>query len=110
MRSLFATRPKAVASGHIVLVAGLRSKPENEEKIRELLLGMRAPTHAEKGCIAYEIHQSKIDGGLFFVYQVWEDEGALEAHSKSAHAQKFKDAAPRLLEGPVLLNRWEIIR
>lgn len=49
------------------------------------------------------------DPELFFVYEVWQDETCVEKHSHMKHALAFKNVAPELLEGPVLLNRWRIV-
>jgi len=109
MKSLFGFRERPITEHHIVLVVGLRARPNLDKEVRELLIGMREPTRAESGCLRFDLHQSKVDTGLFFVYQIWQDEAALEAHMQCAHTLKFRDSAPKLLEEPVLLNKWGLV-
>jgi quinol monooxygenase YgiN len=66
---------------------------------------MLEPTRDEPGCLTYELLQSVVDRELFFVYGIWQDETCVENHSHTKHALAFKNVAPDLLEGPVLLNK-----
>jgi quinol monooxygenase YgiN len=75
-----------------------------EKALQELLVQMLEPTRDEPGCLTYDLHQSVVDPELFFVYAVWQDETCVEKHSRMKHAQAFKNVAPDLLEGPVLLK------
>jgi quinol monooxygenase YgiN len=112
-RRLFASKQnhsgRVLTEFHIVLVAGLRARPGREKALQELLVQMLEPTRDEPGCLTYNLHQSVIDPELFFVYAVWQDETCVEKHSHMKHAQAFKNVAPDLLEGPVLLNKWRIV-
>jgi quinol monooxygenase YgiN len=58
--------------------------------------------------LTYDLHQSVVDPELFFVYAVWQDEACADKHSRMKHVLAFKNVAPDLLEGPVLLNKWRI--
>jgi quinol monooxygenase YgiN len=100
---------RALTEFHIVLVAGLRARPGREKALQELLEQMLEPTRDEPGCLTYDLHQSVVDPELFFVYAVWQDEACADKHSRMKHAQAFKNVAPDLLEGPVLLNKWRIV-
>ena len=112
-RRLFASKQnhsgRVLTEFHIVLVAGLRARPGREKALQELLVQMLEPTRDEPGCLTYDLHQSVVDPELFFVYAVWQDETCAEKHSHMKHAQAFKNVAPELLEGPVLLNKWRIV-
>ena len=77
--------------------------------LQELLEQMLEPTRDEPGCLTYDLHQSVVDPELFFVYAVWQDETCVEKHWTMKHSQAFKNVAPELLEGPVLLNKWRIV-
>jgi quinol monooxygenase YgiN len=113
IRKLFAGKHRVsgrvLTEHHIVLIAGLRSRPGRENELRELLRDGLEPSRADQGCIAFDLHQSAVDPELFCIYQLWQDETALEAHMHTEHAQIFKTALPGLLEGRILLNKWRIV-
>jgi quinol monooxygenase YgiN len=110
MWSLFGSRRGRLTKYHVVLVVGLRARPKQEKKVLELVLDTRKATLAENGCLAFEFHQSKADAGLFFVYQVWVDDAAVEAHLRAPHIEEFRKRAPEFLEGPALVNKWAIVQ
>jgi quinol monooxygenase YgiN len=113
IRKLFAGKHhvagRVLTEHHIVLIAGLRSRPGREKELCELLMSALEPSRAEHGCIAFDLHQSAVDPELFCIYQLWQDEAALEAHMQAEHSQIFKTALPGLLEGRILLNKWRIV-
>lgn len=113
LRRLFGAKQnhsgRELTEHHIVLVAGLRARPGREKVLQDLLGKMLGPTRSEAGCLTWDLHQSVVDPELFFVYQVWQDETSLEKHARLDHVTAFKNAAPEILEGPVLLNKWRIV-
>jgi quinol monooxygenase YgiN len=76
----------------VVLVAQLKAKPGEEEAVKQALLAMVAPTRKEKGCICYNLHQSKTDKSLFAFYEQWTDQAAFDAHGKTPHMAKMRQA------------------
>ena len=113
LRRLFRSRQnhsgRVLTEFHIVLVAGLRARPGREKALQVLLEQMLEPTRDEPGCLTYDLHQSVVDPELFFVYAVWQDETCVEKHWTMKHSLAFKNVAPELLEGPVLVNKWRIV-
>ena len=59
-------------SQHIVtVIAALRVKPGAEDRARQLLHRVIAPTLEEPGCLAYDLHQSVTDPTEFMFYERW---------------------------------------
>ena len=70
----------------IKVVALFTAKPGKTDELKEVLLGLIAPTHQEEGCIYYELHQD-LDSGEFAMLEEWESIEALAAHFETPHIQ-----------------------
>lgn len=58
----------------------------NVEKFVNLLTQLQTATlENESGCITYEILQNKAKPSQFFIYEVFENAAAYDAHIRSAH-------------------------
>lgn len=74
-----------------------------EGKANELsveLQSMLAPTHVEPGCEFYRLYESERTGQFFF-HELWESEEALDAHKKTPHFLRMKQATQTLLAKPM---------
>jgi quinol monooxygenase YgiN len=45
----------------------------------------RASRETEPGCRQFDVCRDPADGSLFFLYELYDDEAAIQAHLKSAH-------------------------
>jgi len=68
-----------------------KAKPGQEGAVKEALMEMVEPTRKEKGCLAYNLHQSKSDKAQFIFYEQWASQAALDAHMKSPHMKALGD-------------------
>jgi quinol monooxygenase YgiN len=93
----------------VTLLAGLRARPGQQERVRKMLYELAEATRNERTCVCYIPHQSSVDPELFTIYQVWESQEQLEGHARTQHTQYFRAEAPALLEGPVLHTHWRIL-
>ena len=59
---------------------------------------MLAPTRAERGCRLYELYESNNEG-LFYFYEKWESQDALDHHTKTPHYKQLSEDIRTLLEG-----------
>ncbi len=98
-----------MADQPVTVVARIRSKPGNEERVREELLKAVAPTHAEADCINYDMHQSADDACLFMFYENWASKEALDEHLKTPHLTALIEVLPELLAEPIDLSLWSMI-
>ena len=86
----------------ICVIARAVAKPGKEGELRDVLAGMLSPTRAEDGCSFYRLFEAN-EPGLFYFYELWRDEAALNSHVSSAH---FEDMQRRFKK--VLLEPLEI--
>ena len=61
-----------------------------EDKMKELLTAMVAPSKAETGCLFYEIFQHENNLNKFMAVETWENEEALDGHKASDHYRIYK--------------------
>ncbi|OIK12223.1 putative quinol monooxygenase [Bacillus sp. MUM 13] len=84
--------------GNIVITAILKSKPECENQLFEVLQEVVPPTRKESGCINYQLHKSLDEQGIFVFYEVWQDEASLKEHMESDHYKAYRQQAEQLIE------------
>lgn len=63
-----------------------------EEKMKELLSAMVAPSKAEDGLLFYEIFQYENNPRKFMAVETWADEAALDGHKASKHYAVYKSS------------------
>lgn len=81
------------------VIARSVARQGKENQLRELLRGMLAPTRAESGCRLYELYESSSEG-LFYFYEIWESQAALDRHASSPHFKRLEQAVGELLQEP----------
>ena len=72
-----------------VLVARWTAAPGNEERVEQVLLALAAEARGEPGCRAFRPTRSVDDPRVFLLYEEYDDEAALEAHSASEHFRRY---------------------
>src|SRR5215471_4464105 len=82
----------------IIVIAQVFARPENVASVRTVLKNMLGPTRAEKGCIAYDLHEVLGDAYQFVFFEIWESEAALEAHTRTPHYQALELAQSMMTE------------
>ena len=79
----------------MLIIAGtVRIPPENIERFRPHMLAMMAASQGEDGCFDYNYAEDVAEPGLIHVFERWRDQGALEAHFKTAHMAEWRAAWP----------------
>ena len=89
------------------LLASMRAKKDQIEALKAELEKLLAPTHAEAGCIRYEMWQNREDPAEFVFVEEWESDAALVAHFQTPH---MKEGVPRieaLLDGMLDLRKFD---
>ena len=89
-----------MADSRIAVVAKLKAKPGRENETRATLLGMVAPSRADKGCIRYDLHQGTDDPATFLFIETWASRADLEAHLAMPHVQDPLSRSDELLAAP----------
>jgi len=82
----------------IRVIARALAQAGEEEQLRNILVGMLKPTRAQQGCRLYELYESN-DRGLFYFYEEWESQDALDRHTTTPHYKQLAQSVRNLLEG-----------
>jgi quinol monooxygenase YgiN len=81
---------------HIICV--VRSKPENREKVKELLLELVRPARREEGCLYYDLYQQVDEPNTFYIIDGWASEEAVAAHTMHPNVSRVVAQLLPLLE------------
>ncbi|HEY1448305.1 MAG TPA: putative quinol monooxygenase [Caulobacteraceae bacterium] len=92
----------------LIIAGTVRIPPENLEAFRGQISDMLAASRAEPGCIEYNYAIDVQDPGLVRVFEVWSDHADLEAHFKSDHMARWREAWPRFGVSDRRLTAYEI--
>jgi quinol monooxygenase YgiN len=83
-----------------VLVAKWTAKAGEEGRVRSCLERLAGPSREEPGCRFYQPCEDPESPGTFLIFEIYDDEAALEAHAASPHFQEIAAGeAFALLEG-----------
>jgi quinol monooxygenase YgiN len=69
-------------------------------EVAELLSRLAAIVRAEPGNLQFQIHRHAQSPERFFVYEVYRDQEAFEAHLDAASSRAFNDELASLIEEP----------
>ena len=83
----------------VVCVAEFFAKEGKTDELIEALHVLMKPTHAEAGCIRYELNQrADDDRGITFI-EKWKDKEAFDQHCATSYiAHFFNEVRPGLVE------------
>lgn len=89
----------------LTLIAGFRAKPGQEDRLREELNAMVAPSTAEPGCLGYRPLTDPNEPGAMVCLEQWVDEAALQFHFTTPHFTHIAAALDDILAEPFTLTR-----
>ena len=67
----------------------------------------RLSREIEPGCRQFDICRDPMREGLFFLYELYDDESAVQAHLQSAHFRTFNEATAAWVEHKTV---WRYLR
>jgi quinol monooxygenase YgiN len=77
----------------ITIFARLTILPGQENLAQESLRNMaEAVKDNEPGCLMYHVTRSMVEVDDFYVYEIYRDESALQAHSETPHMLEFRSS------------------
>jgi len=85
----------------IMVFASFAPKPGHEADAEAELRGMVAPTRAEPGCRRYDLFRNAEGNAGFHLFEVYDDQAALEAHRATAHYKAYRAKIPDYLAEPI---------
>lgn len=75
------------------LVVRFRIKPGFVDAFAQAIIeNARASRESEPGCRQFDVCRDPLDRGLFFLYELYDDEAAIAAHMQSAHFLQMNGA------------------
>jgi quinol monooxygenase YgiN len=74
----------------LVIIAKITAVEGKSEAVKAAILELVEPTLKEAGCIQYDMHQDLNNPHLFYVYERWETQAHLQAHSESEHIMAMR--------------------
>ncbi|MCH7708962.1 MAG: antibiotic biosynthesis monooxygenase [Deltaproteobacteria bacterium] len=76
----------------IVIAGHIRFDAANRDAASAAAREMMKQTHSEAGNISYTFSADLSDPGLFYIFEEWKDQDALDFHFKTPHMAKFQGA------------------
>ncbi|AKM07776.1 putative quinol monooxygenase [Pelagerythrobacter marensis] len=82
--------------------ATISPKPAHFDQARSAVREILAPTRAESGCLAFDLHEGEGNGQLH-LYEVWTDRAALDAHYRQDYTRAVFEQYEDWLAEPVAI-------
>lgn len=89
----------------LVLVAGFVAKPGREQRLRDELNAMIAPSVAEEGCLGYQPYADPDRPERMIILEEWVDDDALDHHFTLPHFRHVAKVLEEILAEPFTLRR-----
>src|SRR5512147_2270521 len=84
----------------IAIWVKVRIKPEMREKfLKAIEADALGSERDEPGCLRFNVLQDEKDGNVYYFYEVYKDQAALEAHRNTPHYAIWRGVAD-VLDGP----------
>ncbi len=75
-----------------VLIVQIGIKPEYRERFIESMLDdARGSVGDEPGCLRFDVIQDEKDPNTIYLYEVYKDDDAFQAHTEAPHFIKWRD-------------------
>jgi len=81
------------------MIAILEAKPGMAEAFREKIVELVRQVRREPGCVTFVPYVARDVEGRFYLYEVYTDAAAFEAHLHAEHVQNFIASIPSLSIG-----------
>lgn len=95
------SKPSKEVSGLVSLVVKLRIKPEYREQfLEEMWADAVGSERNEPGCLMFNVVHDNADPNVIYLFEVYEDEQAVEAHRKTPHFLKWSETTKDWLAEP----------
>ena len=80
-----------------VIIAPIEIKAGSKERfIKEIIDDARGSVNDEPGCLRFDVIQDAAEPNRIWLYEVYKDEAAFQAHTQAPHYKKFSDATADL--------------
>ena len=73
----------------ITLFVRIEIKPEYSDSILDAFAPLITGSQAETGCINYQLHKDQQHDNVYWMYEIWQSQAALDTHNQSEHYRLF---------------------
>jgi quinol monooxygenase YgiN len=81
------------------MIAVLDARPGLAEAFRERIVELVREVRREPGCVTFTAYEARDTPGRFYLYEIYTDAAAFDAHLKTGHVHAFISAIPALSTG-----------
>lgn len=77
------------------------------DKVKEFVAAAKtviSASRAEPGCISYTLYQDPYDQTVFFFFEEWKDQAAIDAHFSTPHFNAFGGKLQDMAAGPASIT------
>ena len=92
---------------NVTVVATFEARPGKEAELKQLLLGLLAPTRQEAGCLNYDLHSAPSHPAKFLFHETWTSQELLDAHLTSPHLAALLPRVGELCVAGPDIQFWE---
>lgn len=93
----------------MIVVAGrVQVKPEHRDEAIRRAIAISRDSEAEEGCLSYRFYTDLENPSVFFIFEEWESQEALNAHFQTPHLKEFQQHVARLLAAPSVIKQYEV--
>ena len=93
----------------MIVVAGIITiDPAKRDVAIAAMRDLMTETRKEKGCVTYVMSGDFEDAGCIRLFEEWESQAAIDAHTQAPHMKKFGAQVPQLGFRGMKLERYEV--
>ena len=93
----------------LVNLVKVRIKPEQRQRFLQAIEhDALASERDEPGCLRFNVIRDTQDENVYFFYEVYKDQAAIEAHRGMPHYAVWSEASAVALDGPVERAEWKL--
>ncbi|MEV0909827.1 putative quinol monooxygenase [Streptomyces hokutonensis] len=81
------------------MIAVLDARPGLEDSFRARIVELVREVRREPGCVTFTAYEARDVPGRFYLYEVYTDAAAFDAHLRTEHVHRFISAIPEYSTG-----------
>jgi autoinducer 2-degrading protein len=85
----------------LVNIVKVRVKPEQRERFLEAIEVDCIGSNQEPGCARFDVTQDNNDANVYYFYEVYEDQTAIDAHRATPHYATWRAVVADAIDGPI---------
>lgn len=94
----------------LALIVSIRIQPEHREDfMRSVLDDASGSVTNEPGCLRFDVVQEEADPNHIWLYEVYRDQAAFEAHLEAPHYIRWRDTVKDWYAAPTEVARCETV-